>query len=158
METAAPIETAEEPVPALQEETTVADEPAISEETPSAPQQEPAPQPPVEQSAPVQQDSAPANNSDSNNGSSGSDSGTYSDGSISHNGTVIVNGKTKTGVRVFASVSDLDGVTPIKTNEIVSVNGVPYVWTFTEWADYSGFSTEVIYHNEGELSGELVVY
>ena len=105
------------------------------------------------QTTPVQQNPAPANN-----GGSGSSSGTYSDGSISHNSSVVVNGRTKTGVREFASVSDLNNASPNKTNEIVSVNGVPYAWDGYEWIDYSGFSTEVIYHNEGELSGELVGY
>ena len=111
-------------------------------------------QPPVEQTAPVQQNPAPANN-----GGSGSSSGTYSDGSISHNSSVTLsNGHVKTGVREFASVSDLNGVSPIKEFEIVSVGGVPYTWTGYEWADYSGFSTEVIDVDIGGLSGELVGY
>ena len=148
LETAAPVEAAEEPAPAPQKEPTTPEEPAVSEETPSAPQQEPAPQPPVEQPAPVQQDPAPANNNTGSSGNSGS----------TRTGSVVINGKTVTGVRYFDSVDQLNGVAPTKENEKVSVGGVPYTWTGYEWADYSGFSTEVIYHNEGELSGELVGY
>ena len=148
LETAAPVEAAEEPAPAPQKETATPEEPAVSEETPSTPQQEPAPQPPVEQSAPAQQDPAPANNNTGSSGNSGS----------TRTGSVVINGKTVTGVRYFDSVDQLNGVAPTKENEKVSVGGVPYTWTGYEWADYSGFSTEVIYHNEGELSGELVGY
>ena len=42
VETAVPVETAEEPAPAPQKETATPEEPAVSEETPVAPQQEPA--------------------------------------------------------------------------------------------------------------------
>ena len=151
LETAAPVEAAEEPAPTVEPvaaEEPAADEHAASEETPAAPRQEPAPQPPVEQPAPVQQDPAPANNNTGSSGNSGS----------TRTGSVVINGKTVTGVRYFDSVDQLNGVAPTKENEKVSVGGVPYTWTGYEWADYSGFSTEVIYHNEGELSGELVGY
>ena len=148
VETAVPVEVAEEPAPAPQKETATPEEPAISEETPSAPQQEPAPQPPVEQSAPAQQDPAPANNNTGSSGNSGS----------TRTGSVVINGKTVTGVRYFDSVDQLNGVAPTKENEKVSVGGVPYTWTGYEWADYSGFSTEVIEVDIGGLSGELVGY
>ena len=115
-------------------------------------------QSPVEQTTPVQQDPAPANNGGSGNSGSGSNSGSSSNSGSGRTGSVIVNGKTISGVRYFDSVEDLNGVSSIGFSETVSVGGVPYVWNGYEWMDYSGFSTDVIYHNEGELSGELVGY
>ena len=115
-------------------------------------------QPPVEQTTPVQQDPAPANNGGSGNSGSGSNSGSSSNSGSGRTGSVVINGKTWNNVRYFDSVEELNGVAPTKECEKVSVGGTPYIWTGTEWADYSGFYTEVIYHNEGELSGELVGY
>lgn len=112
--------------------------------------------PPVGQTTPVQQNPAPANNggSGSGSGSGNSDSGSGS----GRTGSVVVNGKTISGVRYFDSVEDLNGVSSIGFSETVSVGGVPYIWTGTEWADYSGFYTEVEVVDIGGLSGELVGY
>lgn len=117
-------------------------------------------QPPVEQTVPVQQNPAPANNggSGSGSGSSNSGSGSGSNSGSGRTGTVVINGQTVTGVRYFDSVDQLNGVAPTKENEKISVGGVPYTWTGYEWADYSGFYTEVIEVDIGGLSGELVGY
>ena len=115
-------------------------------------------QPPVEQTTPVQQNPAPANNGDSGNGGSGSNSGSSSNSGSVRTGSVIVNGKTISGVRYFDSVEDLNGVSSIGFSETVSVGGVPYIWTGTEWADYSGFYTEVIELDLGEWDGTYVGY
>lgn len=108
-------------------------------------------QPPVEQTTPVQQNPAPANNG-SGSGGSGSDSGS------DRTGSAVINGQTVTGLRYFDSVDQLAGVAPIKEFETVSVGGVPYAWTGTEWGDYSGFYTEVIELDLGEWDGTYVGY
>ena len=67
-------------------------------------------------------------------------------------GTAIVNGRS---VRAFNSVSDLNGVSPQKPFETVSVNGVPYKWTGSKWADASQnyADTPNDYTEIGGLSG-----
>lgn len=44
-------------------------------------------------------------------------------------------------VRAFNSVSELNGLQPIKPFETVMVNGVPYRWTGSEWGDASATTT-----------------
>ena len=113
-------------------------------------------QPPVEQTTPVQQNPTPANNGGSGSGGSGSNSGSGSNGGSGRTGSVVINGQTVTGVRYFDSVDQLNGVAPTKTNEKVSVGGVPYAWNGYEWIDYSGFSTAVEVHDLGEWDGTYV--
>ena len=72
-------------------------------------------------------------------------------------GTAMHNGST---VRAFNSVSDLNGLQPIKAFECVMVNGVPYKWDGSEWFDASanevvGGGTLIV---EGGLSGEQAGY
>lgn len=112
-------------------------------------------QPPVEQTTPVQQNPAPANNGGSGSGGSGSGSSNSGSGRTS---SVVINGKTWDNVRYFDSVDQLNGVAPTKTNEKVSVGGVPYAWNGYEWIDYSGFSTAVEVHDLGEWDGTYVGY
>ena len=72
-------------------------------------------------------------------------------------GTAMFNGSP---ARAFNSVSELNGLQPIKAFETVMINGVPYGWTGVAWEDMSatltvGGGSLVV---EGGLSGIQVGY
>ena len=72
-------------------------------------------------------------------------------------GTAMFNGSP---ARAFNSVSELNGLQPIKAFETVMINGVPYGWTGVSWEDMSatltvGGGSLVV---EGGLSGIQVGY
>ena len=115
------------------EETPNPDDGATTQEPPKT--EPPKTEPPKEETPPA---------------SGGSTGGSSSGGSSG--GTATVNGRS---VRAFNSVSDLNGLTPQKPFETVSVNGVPYKWTGSMWADASQnyADTPNDYTEIGGLSG-----
>ena len=73
-------------------------------------------------------------------------------------GTAMFNGSP---ARAFNSVSELNGLQPIKAFETVMVNGVPYGWTGVSWEDMSDTLTVGgggLYIEGGGLSGEQAGY